>query len=101
MRWRTYERKCEVWAQVVEKADMESNIRAARILAAGNECMGRSGASSRPQTNTESRIGNVQDRIGHGRRIEAVAPIEPTKSGQRSDALRRDRDSKAHPSARP
>jgi hypothetical protein len=32
MRWRTYERKYDVWERAVEKADEEFTIRAGRIL---------------------------------------------------------------------
>jgi hypothetical protein len=32
MRWRTYERKYEHWEQVVEKANDEFTVRAARLL---------------------------------------------------------------------
>jgi hypothetical protein len=32
MRWRTYERQYERWERVVEKADEEFTIRAARLL---------------------------------------------------------------------
>jgi|SRR5271156_3954754 len=32
MRWRTYERKYEVWERAVEKADVEFTVRAARLL---------------------------------------------------------------------
>jgi len=32
MRWRTYERKYERWEQVVEKANDEFTVRAARLL---------------------------------------------------------------------
>jgi hypothetical protein len=32
MRWRTYERQFERWAQVVEKANEEFTVRGARLL---------------------------------------------------------------------
>jgi hypothetical protein len=32
MRWRTYERKYERWERMVEKADAEFAVRAARLL---------------------------------------------------------------------
>jgi hypothetical protein len=32
MRWQTYERKYERWERVVEKADAEFAVRAARLL---------------------------------------------------------------------
>jgi hypothetical protein len=32
MRWRTYERKYEVWKQAVEEANTEFTVRAVRLL---------------------------------------------------------------------